>query len=108
MAYTKDGIMAQVYVAFGQGTGPVRVSQDTCTALFNRYYGRIDDDVLAHWGNYAVQALERVRALGRLMATNAAAAGKTSIDGADLQVSADKVAVESATALCGGPPDDGG
>src|SRR4051794_475813 len=54
MPYTREGIMAQVYVAFGQGTGEVRVSQEACTALYDRYWGMITEQVLADWGDQAV------------------------------------------------------
>lgn len=102
MDYTPDGIMAQIYVAFGQGTGAVRVSQDVCAALRDRYYARIDDAVVKGWEALAGQILERFRALGRLMALNAGMAGKTRIAGADVERAALMVEFESRTPLC--PP----
>lgn len=102
MDYTRDGIMAQMFVAFGQGTGAVRVSQDVCTALRDRYYGHIDDAVVRDWETLAVQVLERIRALGRLMAINAGAAGKTHLAGADVESAARRVEAQSFTPLC--PP----
>jgi hypothetical protein len=102
MAYTQDGIMAQVYVAFGQGTGPIRVSQDACTALYERYYQQITATVLQNWGTQGVQVLERFRALGRLMAANASAAGKTTIVGADVPAAAGMVEKQSSSDLCTG------
>jgi hypothetical protein len=102
MVYTRDGVMAQVYVAFGQGTGALRVSQDVCTALRDRYYERITDAVLENWDTWAVQVLERFRALGRLMAANASAAGKTTIMGADVEASALAVEKQSTSELCNG------
>ena len=101
--YTQDGIMAQIYVAFGQGTGAVRVSQDVCVALRDHYQGRITDAVIARWEIDAVQVLERFRALGRLMALNASRVGSTSIAGADLETSAQIVERQSNTELCQGP-----
>jgi hypothetical protein len=100
--YTSDGIMAQIYVAFGQGTGTVRVSQDVCAALRDRYYGRIDDAVLKDWETLAIQVLERFRALGRLMALGAGMAGRTNLAGKDLETAARMVELESNTPLC--PP----
>jgi hypothetical protein len=94
--------MAQVYVAFGQGTGTLRVSQDVCTALHDRYYERITDAVLKDWDTWAVQVLERFRALGRLMAANASGAGKTTIVGADVEASALAVEKQSTSELCNG------
>jgi len=100
--YTRDGIMAQIYVAFGQGTGTVRVSQDVCAALRNRYYGRIDNAVLEDWETLAIQVLERFRALGRLMALNAGIAGKTNLAGTDVETAAQTIERQSNTPLC--PP----
>ena len=102
MDYTPDGIMAQVYIAFGQGTGTLRVSQDVCAALRDRYYGRIDDAVLKDWENLAIQVLERFRALGRLMALGAGTAGRTSLAGKDVESAARMVELESKTPLCNG------
>ncbi len=104
MAYTRDGIMAQIYVAFGQGTGTLRVSQDVCTALREQYLGRITDDVINRWEIVAVQVLERFRALGRLMAINAGTVGSTSLAGADVERSAQTVERQSNTELCQAPP----
>jgi hypothetical protein len=100
--YTRDGIMAQIYVAFGQGSGAVRVSKDVCTALRKRYYGRIDQGVLKDWETLAIQVLERFRALGRLMALNAGLAGKTNLVGADVDSAARTVERQSSTPFC--PP----
>lgn len=100
MTYTQDGVMAQIYVAFGQGTGTVRVAQDVCTELRQLYYGRITDAVLADWDTLAVQVLERFRALGRLMAANAATAGKTALAGADVAAAAGMVEKQSSSDLC--------
>ncbi len=102
MVYTRDGVMAQVYVAFGQGTGPVRVSQDVCSELHRLYYARITDAVLAGWDTSAVQVLERFRALGRMMAGNTGAAGKTTIVGADVEAAASMVEKHSSSELCNG------
>jgi hypothetical protein len=102
MAYTQNGIMAQIYVAFGQGTGAIRVSQDVCAALHGRYYKSIDAACIQDWESLAGQVLERFRALGRLMASNAVAAGKTNVAGADVESAARLVERESRTPLC--PP----
>jgi hypothetical protein len=105
-AYTRDGIMAQIWVAFGQGTGPVRVAQEACLELRERYYGRITDDVIATWGKVAVQVLERIRAIGRMLAANAAASGRTAIAGSVVKEAAKVVERESDTDLC--PPHTAG
>lgn len=102
MAYTKDGIMAQIWVAFGQGTGEIRVSQEACWTLHELYYDHIDDDVLNEWDSAAVQALERIRAIGRLAAAKALLVGATVISVADVTSSADTVQQTSGTPMC--PP----
>ncbi|MBV8200385.1 MAG: hypothetical protein JOZ15_07145 [Acidobacteria bacterium] len=94
--------MAQIYVAFGQGTGSMRVSQDVCVALHDRYYQRIDPAVISDWESIAAQVLERFRTLGRLMAIHAGAAGKSSLAGADVESAAQTVERQSGTPLC--PP----
>ena len=94
--------MAQIYVAFGQGTGAVRVSQDACKVLRKRYYGRIDPSIVDSWETTAVQVLERFRALGRLMAMNAGLAGRTNIVGSDVETAAVLVERQSGTPFC--PP----
>jgi hypothetical protein len=104
MAYTREGILAQVCVAFGQGTGETRVSQEACMALYHRYSGMITDHVLAIWEQEAVQALERIRALGRLVATQTHLAGKTVISADLVTAGAPQVEHNSDTILCGPPP----
>src|ERR1700730_15699109 len=102
MAYTQNGIMAQIYVAFGQGTGAMRVSQDVCGALHDRYYQSIDQALVRDWEALAVQVLERFRAIGRLMAIKAGAAGKTALASSDFESAARMVEQQSGTPLC--PP----
>lgn len=77
MASNRDEIMGQIYVAFGQGAG-MRVSRKTCSELWDRYYGKIDN-ALSKWDTDGVQALERIRALGRMMAAEATTQGLSAI-----------------------------
>src|SRR4029078_1387164 len=79
MAYTQEGIMAQIMVAFGQGTGATRVSQEAAMQLRRLYYGAITDDITRIWGTEAVQVLERVRTIGKLAAHRAMSTGATAI-----------------------------
>lgn len=103
MAYTRDGIMAQIWVAFGQGTGPVRVSQDAAMELHRWYYNAITEEVLLeHWESQGTQALERVRTIGSLAAMSATGAGSTVIATNDVYNSALLVQQKSETLLC--PP----
>jgi hypothetical protein len=101
-AYTQEGIMAQIMVAFGQGTGATRVSQEAALQLRTIYYGAITDEVLRIWGTEAVQMLERVRAVGKLAAHRAMIAGGTTIGVEHLRGSAREVGRGSCSPFC--PP----
>jgi hypothetical protein len=79
MAYTKDGIMAQVWVAFGQGTGAIRVSQDATLELRRWYWDAITDDVVKNWGTWSLQVLDRIRAIGSLAALKAIQQGSPTV-----------------------------
>jgi hypothetical protein len=110
MAYTEEEILGQIYVAFGQGTGTMRVSHSVCSALKGRYARFITDDVKnTLWETEGVQALERIRALGRLMAVKTSMSGKTVIQDDIFAASAQTIEEESlppslTSALCGGDP----
>ena len=100
MPYTREGILAQVCVAFGQGTGELRVSQEACMVLYDRYSKMVTDDVLASWGTDAVQALERIRALGRLVAIQTSLAGNTVISADQVTKAAPQIELQSDTSIC--------
>jgi hypothetical protein len=102
MAHTKNGIMAQIWVAFGQGTGFTRVSQDACLHLYALYYDAIRDELVQSWEEEAPQVLERIRAIGKLAASKAIDAGATAISIDDVRASAAAVHRGSDTAWC--PP----
>lgn len=106
MAHTLDGIMNQVFVAFGQGTGPVRVANGACRDLRERYTPRIDEAVLTRWEDEAVQVLERLRAIGRTAAAEAALAGRTALSAQELRTAILRVENQSATPFC--PPEGTG
>ena len=104
MAYTQEGIMAQIWIAFGQGTGAIRVSQEAALELHRWYYDAITPEILnERWQTDAVQALDRVRAMGRLAAMKAAGAGSTVIKPQDVYESVSTVQDVSLTPLC--PPE---
>jgi hypothetical protein len=102
MAYSSEGVMAQIWVAFGQGTGAMRVQHDAALALRDIYGRAITARVVTEWPTVGVQALERIRAVGRLAAAKAAGRGATSINAADVTSSASSVHAISETDLC--PP----
>ena len=104
MAYTQEGIMAQIWIAFGQGAGAIRVSHDAAMELHRWYYEAITPEIIhERWRTDAVQVLDRMRAIGRLAALKAAGAGSTVITPRDIHESACRVQAVSLTPLC--PPE---
>ncbi|HEV7515970.1 MAG TPA: hypothetical protein VGR07_06695, partial [Thermoanaerobaculia bacterium] len=95
-------ILGQACVAFGQGTGALRVSREAVAALRERYGAVLTAEVVQQWDGVAVQVLERLRAIGRLAAHLATSAGRTAIGRDDVLRAALAVEVESDTDLC--PP----
>ena len=102
MSYTQDGIMAQVYVAFGQGTGAVRVSQEAALELHRWYYNAITSGVVQNWGTTALQVLDRIRAIGSLAALQAIQQGSPTITVTQVYTAAETVQLLSDTPIC--PP----
>lgn len=100
--YTQEGVMAQIWVAFGQGAGPVRTSQKAVLALRARYDGEIPKRLPA-WGENAVQVLERIRAIGRVAVLKATERADTVISEEDVNAAIVAVERESDTSWC--PPD---
>jgi len=101
--YSQDGIMAQIWVAFGQGTGMTRVSQTAVMVLHERYYAHIAKcGIIPDWGQHAVQVLERIRTIGRFAALKALERGDTTISEADVSAAIVAVEHDSDTSWC--PP----
>lgn len=96
-----EEIVAQVFIAFGQGAGPLRVPRKTVRSMHD-YLGRFAAKALPRWDADGTEALERVRLMGRLAAQLAVAAGRLEISAADFARSADTVRLASKTDLCGG------
>ena len=105
MAYTQEGIMAQILVAFGQGTGTIRVSQDAALELRRWYFDAITPTIIdTQWETQAGQLLERARAIGSLAALKATGTGNTTISPQNVYESASTVQIVSTTDLCPPPP----
>jgi hypothetical protein len=103
MAYTQEGIMAQIWVAFGQGTGAIRVSQEAALELRRWYFDAITQPIIdQQWESQAVQVLDRIRAIGSLAALKATGSGATAIGPHEVYDSASTVQNLSDTQLC--PP----
>ena len=99
--YSNVGIMAQIWVAFGQGTGTTRTSQKATLALHARYFEHIDKH-RHEWGPNAVQVLERIRAIGTVAAYKELGRGDTTISEADVNEAIAAVEHESDSSWC--PP----
>lgn len=89
--YNADDLLGQAFVAFGQGTGGIRVRRETITAIRMRY-GPLVDEAMKHWEEDAPQALERVRATGRVASLLATQEGRLAITAQDFRDAADLVA----------------
>lgn len=100
MAYTKDGIMAQLWVSFGQGTGAIRVSQNAALELRRWYYDAITDEVVANWGAWSLQVLDRIRAIGSLAALKAIQNGSPTVSAMMVHEAAVIVQQRSDTPIC--------
>lgn len=99
--YTQEGVMAQIWVAFGQGTGAIRTSQKAVLALHTRYFAEIEAR-LPEWGPNAVQVLERIRTIGRVAWLKATERADTTISEEDMNAAIEAVERESDTSWC--PP----
>lgn len=102
MAYTKDGIMAQVWVAFGQGTGAIRVSQEAALEVSRWYYDAITEDVIQNWESWSLQLLDRIRAIGSLAGLSAIQTGSPTVSAMQVWSAAQQVQATSLTPNC--PP----
>jgi len=98
----EEVVLGQICVAFGQGTGAVRVSREAVAALRERYGPLLTADILRQWEMLAVQVLERMRAIGRLAAHHATRRAQVALGGEDVLRAAPTVEAASATPLC--PP----
>jgi hypothetical protein len=87
---TAEEVMGQALVAFGQGTGAVWVHHEAVRALRTLYAGYVGR-ALQYWDEDAGQALERVRATGRLAALLAIQAGRMAITEHDFTTAAGMV-----------------
>lgn len=102
MSYTRDGIMAQIWIAFGQGTGALRVSQEAALELHRWYYDAITNEIVESWESWALQVLDRIRAIGSLSALSAIQQGSPTISATIVFEAAVQVQLRSDTPLC--PP----
>lgn len=98
--YSKEGILAQVAAAFGQGTGAVRIAQSAILALTQRYEPQVDEKLLEVWEHEGVQVLERIRAMGRLASELSTREGGTAIQPEHVMEACRTVERASGTLFC--------
>ncbi len=94
-------ILAQALVAFGQGTGSMRVSRDACEVFIDHYEPMIKSkNVVKTWDEDGAQALERVRLIGRLAAQHAISKASSVIRDDHVKTAIAPVEQASATTIC--------
>lgn len=114
----KQKILYQAFIAFGQGTGGLRVHRTTCQAIHDYYSKLLDgegnqrrlaaaEDLWAR-PDHGPQALERVRATGRLAALHAVREGRADIEPEDFEKAAAAVRDVSAKQHCDWCPPESG
>ena len=100
--YSQQDVLNQCLVAFGQGTGCVRVSSGACREFLG-LVGQVAEQRELHkdWGEIAVQMLERMRTIGRVAAGLLLAEGRVHIEERDVVVAFRRVQVGSKSIDCG-------
>ncbi len=99
--YSKQDVLNQTLVAFGQGTGCVRVSSGACRELVGLMTPIIEARNLAgDWEDIAVQMLERIRTIGRVAVNLMLDEGRVYIEEKDVAVAFRRVQLGSKTGDC--------
>ncbi len=98
-----EEIMGQVLVAFGQGTGAIRVPRTTVAAI-RKHYLAMKDRAVPVWDSEGAEALDRVRIVGRLAAQKSVDRGANEVTAADFAAAAGTVEPESGTIICNKEP----
>ena len=98
-----EEMLGQVLVAFGQGTGAIRVPRTTVAAIRSRYLG-MKDRALPVWDKEGTEALDRIRIVGRLAAQKAVGRGANAVTAEDFVTAAGIVEPESGTSICNQGP----
>jgi len=94
-----EEMLGQVLIVFGQGTGAIRIPRKTVAAIRSRYIA-MKDRALPVWDTEAVEALDRVRIVGRLAAQRAVGRGANEVSAEDFLAAAGTVEPESRTSIC--------
>ena len=88
--HTAEQILAQLFIAFGQGAGTMIVSLEAIEAATREYKPAIEKS--AHkWNEIVLATLEYARAVGRIAAFQAIQGGRNVISEGDWRAAADQV-----------------
>ena len=99
--YSEQDVLNQTLVAFGQGTGCVRVSSGACRELVGLMTPIVEArDLTAKWEDIAVQMLERIRTIGRVAVNLMLDEGRVYIEEKDVAVAFRRVQLGSKTGDC--------
>jgi hypothetical protein len=94
-----EEIAGQILIAFGQGTGAIRVPRGTVRTM-RAYFRRFAEKAVPRWGVDGSEVLERVRLMGRLAAQIAVGRGSHELGSDDFTKAADSVRMTSQTDIC--------
>lgn len=104
MTATEEGMMAQIWIAFGQGAGAIRVSPEAALELRRWYFDAITPRIANEaWEVYAAYVLDRMRAIGQLAASKAASIGASAITPREVNESASALLERQGTDLTESP-----
>lgn len=92
--------MAQIWIAFGQGAGAIKVSREAALELRRWYFDAITPRITdERWDAQAAYVLDRMRAIGRLAASKAASIGASAITQREVNESASALLERQGTDL---------
>lgn len=104
MTATEEGMMAQIWIAFGQGAGAIKVSPEAALELRRWYFDAITPSITdKEWEAHAVHMLDRMLAIGRLAASKAASIGASVITPREVNESASVLLERQGTELAESP-----
>lgn len=89
-AWSVEEILAQCFAAIGQGAGRAHISRDAVRVVRAAYKKRLEKRA-ADWNDIALVVLEYARTVGAIAAQRATAAGRTAIEGEDVEEALAKI-----------------
>jgi hypothetical protein len=101
---TEEGMMAQIWIAFGQGAGAIKVSPEAALELRRWYFDAVTPHITNEvWEFYAAYVLDRMRAIGQLAASKAASIGASAITPREVNESVSALLERQGTNLAESP-----